>query len=151
MEIPPIIHTNIFLRFAAAYFQKFKRSNGRGRWLAEYRRMEEQGMFEPKNLRALYIDILKDTSKLSFIYWDAVNYICVQALDAAKTYVETNLFEIRVITGEIAFDDSDKELKELSIEEAISICKTMNKEAEENLFMVYNSVTNKKLIYENRF
>lgn len=149
MEIPPIIHTNIFLRFVAAYFQKFKRSNGRGRWLAEYRRMEEQGMFEPKKLRALYIDILKDTSKLSFIYWDAINYICVQALDAAKTYVETNLFEIRVITGEIAFDDSDKELKELSIEEAISICKTMNKEAEENLFMVYNSVTNKKLIYEN--
>ena len=145
-EIPQIIYTGQFLRFVAIYASRFKATNGFGRWLAEYRRMEEQGMFEPENLRALYIDILKDTSKLSFIYWDAVNYICVQALDATKTYVETNFFEIRVITGEIAFDDNDKELKELSIEKAINICKTMNKEAEEDLFMVYNSATNKRII-----
>lgn len=143
VEIPQVIYTDQFLRFVAVYANRFKATNGYGRWLAEYRRMDEHGWFKPEKLRELYIDILKDTSTLSYIYWEAVHYICAQALDAAKTFALTNSFEIRVITGEIAFNDDDEELKDLSIEEALAICKAMNDEAEELLFRVYNSNTNK--------
>lgn len=142
-EIPQVIYTDQFLRFVAIYANRFKATNGYGRWLAEYRRMDEHGWFKPEKLRELYIDILKDTSTLSYIYWDAVHYICIQALDAAKAFALTNSFEIRVITGEIAFNDDDEELKDLSMEEALTICKTMNDKAEELLFRVYNSNTNK--------
>lgn len=142
-EIPQIINTSQFLRFAAVYANKFKANKGYGRWLAEYERMDKANMFKPEKLRELYIDILKDTSALSYIYWDAVHYICIQALDATKAFVSANSFEIRVITGEIAFDDNDEELTGLSMEEAISICNAMNEEAEELLFRVYNSNTNK--------
>lgn len=143
VEIPQAIYTDQFLRFVAVYANRFKATNGYGRWLAEYKRMDEHGWFKPEKLRELYIDILKDTSTLSYIYWDAVHYICIQALDAAKAFALTNSFEIRVITGEIAFNDDDEELKDLSMEEALAICKAMNDEAEELLFRVYNSNTNK--------
>lgn len=143
VEIPKVIYTDQFLRFVAVYANKFRVTNGYGRWLAEYRRMDEQGMFKPEKLRELYIDILKDTSTLSYIYWDAVHYICIQALDAAKAFASANLFDVRVITGEIAVNDDDEELTGLSMEEAISICNAMNEEAEELLFRVYNSSTNK--------
>lgn len=142
-EIPEIIYTDQFLRFVAVYANKFRATNGYGRWLAEYKRMDEQGMFRPEKLRELYIKILDGSNTLSYIYWEAVHYICVQALDAAKTFALANSFEIRVITGEIASNDSDEELKDLSIEEALVICKAMNDEAEELLFRVYNSNTNK--------
>lgn len=143
VEIPRVIYTNQFLKFVEHYAKEFKKYNGHGRWLAEYRQMDERGWFKPEKLRKLYIDILKDTSTLSYIYWDAVHYICIQALDAAKAFALANSFEIRVITGEIAFNDSDEELKDLSMEEALAICKAMNDEAEELLFRVYNSNTNK--------
>lgn len=143
VEIPQVIYTNQFLKFVEHYANRFKATNGYGRWLAEYRRMDEHGWFKPEKLRELYIDILKYKSTLSFIYWDAVHCICVQALDAAKAFALTNSFEIRVITGEIAFNDNDEELKDLSMEEALTICKAMNDEAEELLFRVYNSNTNK--------
>lgn len=142
-EIPQIINTSQFLRFAAVYANKFKANKGYGRWLAEYERMDKANMFKPEKLRELYIDILKDTSTLSYIYWDAVHYICIQALDAAKTFASANSFDVRVITGEIAVNDDDEELTGLSMEEAISICNAMNEEAEELLFRVYNSNTNK--------
>lgn len=142
-EIPQIINTSQFLRFAAVYANKFKANKGYGRWLVEYRKMEESGMLKPEKLRELYIKILNGTNTLSYIYWDAVNHICIKALDAAKAFVSASLFEIRVITGEIAFDDNDEELKGLSLEDALSICKAMNEEAEELLFRVYNSNTNK--------
>ena len=139
IEIPKAIYTDQFLRFVAAYTNRFKAAKGNGRWLAEYKRMDEQGMFKPEKLRELYIKILDGSNTLSYIYWDAVHYICTQALDATKA----NSFEIRVITGEIAFNDDDKELKDLSMKEALTICKAMNDEAEELLFRVYNSNTNK--------
>lgn len=142
-EIPEIIYTDQFLRFVAVYANKFRATNGYGRWLAEYKRMDEQGMFRPEKLRELYIKILDGTNALSYIYWEAVHYICVQALDAAKAFALTSSFEIRVITGEIAFNNADEELKDLSMEEALVICKAMNDEAEELLFRVYNSNTNK--------
>ena len=142
VEIPKIIYTNQFLRFVAAYANKFKAASGHGRWLAEYRRMDEQGMFKPEKLRDLYVEILDGSSTLTYIYWDAVHYICIQALNAAKAFALDNSFEVRIITGEIAFNDDGEELKDLSIEEALAICKAMNDEAEELLFKVYNSNTN---------
>lgn len=149
VEIPQAIYTDQFLRFVAIYANRFKATNGYGRWLAEYRRMDEHGWFKPEKLRELYINILKDTSALSYIYWDAVHYICIQAFDATKAFVSANSFEIRVITGEIAFNDDNEELKDLSMEEALTICKAMNDEAEELLFRVYNSNTNKLVRYGN--
>ena len=143
VEIPQVVYTDQFLRFVAVYANRFKATNGYGRWLAEYRRMDEHGWFKPEKLRELYIDILKGASTLSFIYKDAVHYICIQALDATKTFASVNSFDIRVITGEIAINDNDEELTGLSMEEAISICDSMNEEAEEMLFRVYNSSTNK--------
>ena len=143
VEIPQVIYTDQFLRFVAVYANRFKATNGYGKWLAEYRRMDEHGWFKPEKLRELYVDILKNTSTLSYISWDAVHYICVQALDATKAFVLANSFEIRLITGEIAVSDDDEELTDLSMEEAISICNAMNEEAEELLFRVYNSSTNK--------
>lgn len=143
VEIPRVIYTDQFLRFVAVYANKFKATNGYGKWLVEYKRMDESGWFKPEKLRELYIDILKDTSTLSYIYKDAVHYICIQALDAAKAFASVNSFDIRVITGEIAVNDDDEELTGLSMEEAINICNAMNEEAEELLFRVYNSNTNK--------
>lgn len=143
VEIPEVIYTNQFLKFVAVYANRFKMTKGFGIWLAEYKRMDEQGMFAPEKLRELYIKILDGSNTLSFIYWEAVHYICIQALDAAKAFALTNSFEIRVITGEIAFNDNDEELKDLSMEEALAICKAMNDEAEEHLFDAYNSNTNR--------
>lgn len=146
IEIPQVIYTDQFLRFVVVYVNKFKANNGYGRWLAEYKRMDEHGWFKPKKLREFYIDILKGISTLSYIYWDVVNNICIQALDAAKTFASVNSFDVRVITGEIAVNDDDEELTGLSMEEALSICKAMNEEAEELLFRVYNSNTNKLIV-----
>ena len=143
IEIPEVIYTDQFLRFVAVYANKFRATKGFGRWLAEYKHMDEHGMFKPEKLRELYIKILDGSNTLSYIYWEAVHYICVQALDAAKTFASANSFDVRVITGEIAVNDDDEELTGLSMEEAISICNAMNEEAEELLFRVYNSSTNK--------
>lgn len=145
VEIPQVVYTDQFLRFVAVYANKFKVNNGYGKWLVEYKRMDERGWFKPEKLRELYINILKGVSTLSYIYWDAVNNICIQALDAAKAFAFKNSFDIRVITGEIAVNDDDEELTGLSMEEAISICNAMNEEAEEILFRVYNSNTNKMI------
>lgn len=143
VEIPQVVYTDQFLKFVAIYANRFKASNGYGRWLAEYSRMDERGWFEPEKLRELYIDILKDINTLSYIYWDAVHYIGSQALNAAKSYVSINSYDIRIITGEIAENDDGEKLIDLSIEDAISICKSMNEEAEEILFKVCDNKTNK--------
>lgn len=144
-EIPQAINTSQFLKFVAIFANKFKANNGYGKWLVEYEQMDKQGLFEPENLKALYIKILTNSFKYSFVIKDAVNYICSQALDATKAYIETNTFDIRIITGEIATDDDDNELTDLSLDEALDICKAMNEEAEELLFRVYNSITNKPI------
>lgn len=143
--IPTAIYTSQFLKFAAFYAARFKATKGYGRWLVEYARMEKSGMFKPEKLRELYIKILDGTNKLSYIYWDAVNSICVQALDAAEAYIAASSYDIRVITGEIAVNGDDEELINLSLDEATLICKTMNEEAEELLFKVYNSLTNRPI------
>lgn len=145
VEIPTVIYTDQFLRFLAYYAKKFKADNGYGRWLVEYKYMEEHGMFKPEKLKELYIKILDGSNELTFIYKDAVRFICVQALDAAKIFVSAVTCDIRIITGEIAVNDNDEELTGLSMDEAIFICNAMNQEAEELLFKVYNSITNKPI------
>lgn len=143
VEIPKAIYTDQFLKFIEHYAKEFKKYNGYGRyWIKEWATMEENGMFEPKRLRELYIKTLDGSNTLPYVCWEAVHCICVQALDAAKAFALINSFEIRVITGEIAFNDSGKELKGLSMEKALTICKAMNDETEELLFRVYNSDTN---------
>ena len=143
IEIPEVIYTQQFLKFVAINVKSFRESKGFGRWLAEYDRMDASGWFKPEKLRELYLSILKDNFRYSFIIKCAVNYICSPALDAAKNYAKMNSFEIRLITGEIAVNDDDEELVKLSLDEAISICSAMNEEAEEILFKIYNSVTGK--------
>ena len=146
VEIPAAVYTDQFLRFLAHYAKEFKANKGYGKyWLKEWTRMEEQGMFKPEKLRELYIDILKNESKLTYVYWEAVHNIGVNALDATKAFISTATYDIRVITGEIAVNNDDEELTDLSMGEAIFICNAMNEEAEELLFKVYNSATNKPI------
>lgn len=146
VEIPTVIYTDQFLRFLAYYAKEFKANNGYGKyWLKEWDRMEEQGMFKPEKLRELYIKILDGSNTLTYIYWEAVHCIGAQALDAAKAFISTTVCDIRIITGEIAVNDDNEELTGLSVDEAIFICNTMNEEAEELLFRVYNSATNKPI------
>lgn len=146
VEIPSVVYTDQFLRFLAHYAKEFKANNGYGKyWLKEWSRMEERGMFKPEKLRELYIKILDGSNTLSYIYWEAVHCIGIQALDAAKAYVSATVYDIRVITGEIAVNDDDEELTGLSMDEAMFICNAMNEEAEELLFKVYDSKTNKPI------
>lgn len=146
-EIPTEVQSSQFLKFVSRYADKFRASNGYGKWLAEYQKMDDSDMFKPETLRRIYASILNDTFTGSYIVKDAVNYICSQALDATKAYLSTSLFDIRVITGEIAVNDDDEELINLSLEEALGICKAMNDEAEELLFRVYYHHTNKPYRY----
>ena len=62
VEIPEVIYTDQFLRFVAVYANRFRATNGYGRWLAEYRRMDEHGWFKPEKLRAVsytHLDVYK--------------------------------------------------------------------------------------------
>ena len=146
VEIPAVVYTDHFLHFLAYYAKEFKANNGYAKyWLKEWTRMEERGMFKPEKLRELYIKILDGSNTLTYIYWDVVHCIGVQALDAAKAFVSAATYDIRVITGEIAVNDEDEELTGLSMDEAVFICNAMNEEAEELLFKVYNSTTNKPI------
>jgi hypothetical protein len=46
------------------------------------------------------------------------------------------LYKIVIVTGETAVDDDDDEYTELEYDEAVEICKSLNEEAEEELFFV---------------
>lgn len=143
VEIPQAIYTDQFLRFVSIYANRFIANNGFGRWLVEYQQMKKRGWFKPEKLREQYINILNGTFAYSYIVKSAIYSICVQALDVTNVLISSNSYEIRIITGEIAVNDDDEELTGLSMSEALSICKAMNDEAEELLFRVYNSNTNK--------
>ena len=137
IKLPPEIRTSQFLKFVRLYAKQFKANNGYGKWLAEYQEMDKLYWFDtPTILRDIYIDILLNNSTQPYIIRDAVHYICTQALEATKALLSQRLFAIRLITGEIALDDNDNELTGLSFENATTLCKTMNDEAEEILFRV---------------
>lgn len=134
-----LIDSDEFIRNLKMFSDKFKASKGYGIWLAEYKRMDQQGLFTPEKLKEHYLKILKDISPLQYIYWEAIHYIGAQALNATKEYFDNRYYEIRLITGEIAEDDNGEELLYLGYFEAVDICKRMNDDAEENLFVVYCS------------
>lgn len=139
MKIPDIINTPVFLKFVDVYIKKFKANNGFGRWLYEYKDMDSKGLFKPNIIRALYIKVLLGTFNLGFIRQQAVYYIGIYAQDAAEAYrksQESYLYKIIIITGETAVDEDDEEYVNLEYDEAEEICKYLNEEAEEELFLV---------------
>lgn len=138
-RIPEYIYTPIFLKFVEHYFKKFRAHNGYGRWLYEYQQMEQQGLFKPTIIRALYIKMLTNTFYLGYIKGTAIRYIGVYAQDATKAYfdnVDNFQYKICVITGETAVDEDGDEYIELSYDEATQICQSLNEEAEEELFKI---------------
>lgn len=143
IKLPQEIETLQFLRMASYYASRFKATLGYGRWLKEYEYMDKNGMFNPSRLREEFKKILQNNFKGSFIIYDAIYHICIEALEATKALIEDTFYDIRTITGEIAEDDNGVPLTGLSLSDALRICKEMNEEAEEHLFDIYTF--NKKL------
>lgn len=138
-EIPNVINTPLFLKFAEHFAKKFKEQNGFGRWIAEYQVMENKGLFKPTVVRAFYIKILQGQSRLDYIRNSAIYWIGISAQDAAETYydnADSFLYKICVMTGEVAEDEDGDEYTELSYDEATQICRALNKDAEEELFII---------------
>jgi hypothetical protein len=138
-KLPDVVYHPQFLRFIDYYAKAFIKRRGFGRWLKEYQDMEKQGLFAPRVLRLFYIQILGNTFKLDFQKEQAVWYICCCARDAAEAYIDERinaLYDIRVITGELAYDDDDDPYTDLTYEEATQIVKALNEEAEEELFVM---------------
>ena len=101
--------------------------------------MEQKGLFSPRILRSFYIQICTDKFDLGFIRDEAVWHICSQAVDAANNYIDervNSLYNIVLITGEIAEDEDGDAYSELTYEEANEICQALNEEAEEELFKI---------------
>ena len=57
-------------------------------------------------------------------------------LSINQIIIDSYLYKICVITGETAVDEDDDEYIELSYDEASQICKALNEEAEEELFII---------------
>lgn len=144
-ELRRFINSDEFMSNLQLYVDKFRKSKGFGTWLAEYKRMDAAGYFSPKMLKDNFVKILNDVSALQYIYWEAIHYIGQQALDKTVDDFNSYYYDIRCITGEIAEDDNGEELLYLDLNSAIEICESMNSEAEELLFRVYNSNTNKPI------
>lgn len=139
VKLPEVVYHPQFLKFIDYYAKAFIKRRGFGRWLKEYQDMEKQGLFAPRILRLFYIQILGNTFKLDFQKEQAVWDICCCARDAAEAYIderENSLYDIRVITGELAYDDDDDPYTDLTYEEATQIVKALNEEAEEELFVM---------------
>ena len=110
VKLPEVVYHPQFLKFIDYYAKAFIKRRGFGRWLKEYQDMEKQGLFAPRVLRLFYIQILGNTFKLDFQKEQAVWDICCCARDAAEAYIDERinaLYDIRVITGELAYDDDD--------------------------------------------
>ena len=139
VKLPEVVYHPQFLRFIDYYAKAFIKRGGFGRWLKEYQDMEKQGLFAPRVLRLFYIQILGNTFKLDFQKEQAVWDICCCARAAAEAYIDERvnaLYDIRVITGELAYDDDDDPYTNLTYEEATQIVKALNEEAEEELFVM---------------
>lgn len=144
-ELHRFINSDEFMSNLQLYVDKFRKSKGFGTWLAEYKRMDTAGYFSPKMLKDNFVKILNDVSALQYIYWEAIHYIGQQALDKTVDDFNSYYYDIRCVTGEIAEDDNGEELLYLDLNSAIEICESMNTEAEELLFRVYNSNTDKPI------
>lgn len=138
-KIPEAIYHPQFLKFVDYYAKAFIQRRGFGRWLKEYQDMKEKGLFAPRVLRLFYIQILGNTCNLDFQREQAVWHICCSALSAAEAYIDERinaLYDVRVITGELAYDDDDDPYTDLTYEEATQIVQALNEEAEEELFVM---------------
>lgn len=141
-KIPDILYSPKFLEFVEYYFKRFKAINGNGKgrnWLYEFQDLENRGMFKPSIIRDQYIKMLKGQFYLGYIRGTAFWYIGVYAQDATEAYYNgmyNHVCGIYVITGEIATDDDGDEYIGLTFDEAVQICEALNKEAEEELFVV---------------
>lgn len=134
-----IVDSPQFLKFVDFYTKKFKANNGFGRWLYEYKDMDARGLFKPTVVKVLYKKILQGTFYLGFIRQQAIYYIGVLAQDATEAYIDEKinaLYNIRVITGELAYDDDGDAYTNLTFEEASQIVEALNEEAEEELFVI---------------
>lgn len=136
-----IIKTHIFEVYAQKQFEQFKKQNGFGKWLAEYKRMEASCLFEPSSIVNQYQQILKGKYEYGFICMQAINYICVNALDAVTRFISNNDFQILLENGDVALDDDMEELTGLTFDEAMSICEAMNEDIGMKLYYVYSGKT----------
>lgn len=143
IDIPNEIQEPQFLSFIGAFTHRFKEQQGFGRWLKEYQDMEEQGLFEPKKLKELYLQILLQPTCLDFIRRQAVRYICEQALDATKSFCYLqrpkpfvpkvkSFCILKIPEGEVATDEEGDALEGLTNVEALLICDTLNANYDEN-------------------
>lgn len=136
-----IIKTHIFKVYAQKQFEQFKKQNGFGKWLAEYKRMEASCLFEPSSIVNQYQQILKGKYEYGFICMQAINYICVNALDAVTRFISNSDFQILLENGDVALDDDMEELTGLTFDEAMSICEAMNEDIGMKLYYVYSGKT----------
>lgn len=136
-----IIKTHIFEVYAQKQFEQFKKQNGFGKWLAEYKRMEASCLFEPSSIVNQYQQILKGKYEYGFICMQAINYICVNALDAVTRFISNSDFQILLENGDVALDDDMEELTSLTFDEAMSICEAMNEDIGMKLYYVYSGKT----------
>ena len=128
-----------FIKFTKYYLDEWLRNKGWGRWLFEYQQMQDAGLFKPSIFKALFIKELEGTLNMGFIKEEPIHYVGASALDATSAYydtINTGLYKICVITGEIAEDDDGDLYTELSYNEALQICKSLNEDIGENLFKI---------------
>lgn len=142
-ELYKLINSEEFTNNLQLFIDKFKKSKSTEELCAEYKKLSIAGYLEPKVFKDNFTKILKDISALQFLYWEAIHYIGLQALNKTLDDIDSYYYEIRCITGEVAEDDNGEELIYLDFDEADIICRSMNDEAEEILFRVYNSSLDK--------
>lgn len=127
-----IIDTQAFLDALAKKANAFKVSKGFGRWLKEYERMEEAGLFEPNTLRPHFNDYLKGRSRLGFLQRQAIFYIGTQAFDDVFALITSSSFDIWIEDLDTYYTDEDGDkIEELDYIEALSIAIAINKDAED--------------------
>lgn len=140
------IHTNAFLLSLSTRAKAFKQNKGFGRWIKEYQRMDEQGLFEPKALKQLCLDMLNDSFKLGFICKQAVYAIYVYAIDDTIAYLRDNSFIIYNSDGSLYKDEDGDTMEDLEFLEALDICKAINDDALD--YVVYIGDENNNFIYQ---
>lgn len=141
-----VIATDAFLDKLDEYSKRFKQQNGFGRWLKEYEDMDTQGLFEPTEVRRLYVEYIRGEFPYGYIYSAAIYYIAVMAYDDTVSYLNNNEFCILNNDGSDYIDEDGDELTDLEFSEAISICKSINNDALDYVVYIADSVT-KKLVY----
>lgn len=137
-----IMSTTLFLNKVQKYVDKFKQSNGFGKWLKEYERMDKNGLFEPTKVRKLYIDYLEDSFLYGYIQLSAIHYIAVQAFDETAQILANSEFCIMTNEGGIYVDEDGDEVTELEFSEALDICKAINDDALDYVVYIADCLTN---------